>query len=991
MAASTNVLWMLLSLWFMEGLHLASSATCIKTERSALIKFKNTITDESNRLASWEGEDCCTWKGVICNNKTGRVEQLHLHNPAPFDYDRVNYDTSYAANYSRTCLGGEISESLLDLEHLFYLDLSMNNFSGAQIPMFLGSMISLRYLDLSVARFGGNVPHHLGNLSGLQYLDLGDFWTNRLAADSLGWVSTTLSSLEHLDLSGVQLGEAKDWLSAINMLPSLSLLNLSNCNVGTIPALPRPNFTSLVSLDLRYNIINSALPLWLFNVSSLKHLRLDGNGFSGRIPDVLGRLTSLTALGLSSNFFNTSMPDSIFNLTNLKYLDLSQNKFQGKIPTAINRLCKLQFFDLSDNRFTGEMLELETTPFLCFHDLEYLRLSYNSMQGPIPTSFGTLSSLRELDISNNRFNGSIPSTLGQLLKLEKLDVSNNALTGVVSELHFSELARLTELSMSLNSLAFNMSSQWIPPFQLKTIKLASCVLGPRFPPWLQTQRLVEELRISNTGIDDNLPGWFQKLYSRVHYLDLSNNNISGKLPTFEEGNVPYRRLILHSNKFDGPLTPIPTDVLLWDVSDNFLAGSIPLQNGVNLTLEVLILSNNQLDGEMPMFLCEIKGITVIDLSSNELSGTLPRCLGDLQGLAMLDLTSNNLHGEIPSSLGSITGLLSLHLGDNKFSGKLPPLQNITYLSILDVGKNELSDPIPAWIGENLSNLQYLSLFSNKFYGHIPPQLCQLPELQLLDLAGNNLTGGIPPCLGNLTGMIVEHSAIEYLIMDVDYGADVYAIVQGMERRYTKTLPFLTSIDLSDNKLTGQIPEELMDLKGLLNLNLSGNYLKGKIPGKIGHLKELVSLDLSRNQLSGSIPPTLSSLTFLSHLNLSFNNLSGRIPTGNQLQTLNDESIYMGNDGLCGTPLLKPCPGDKRGNDSDTPNQVNENYDTDDSFFPWFYIGMGPGFLIGLVGFCSVLLFKDSWRIAYFHYIERACKAILGITAAQAHRQRTRFH
>jgi hypothetical protein len=43
--------------------------------------------------------------------------------------------------------------------------------------------------------------------------------------------------------------------------------------------------------------------------------------------------------------------------------------------------------------------------------------------------------------------------------------------------------------------------------------------------------------------------------------------------------------------------------------------------------------------------------------------------------------------------------------------------------------------------------------------------------------------------------------------------------------------------------------------------------------------------------------------------LSFNNLSGHILLGNQLQTLDDKSINIGNNGLHG-PLIRSCPEDE---------------------------------------------------------------------------------
>ncbi|KAK6144806.1 hypothetical protein DH2020_021626 [Rehmannia glutinosa] len=690
----------------------------------------------------------------ICN-KTGHVLKLNLHNPTPFDNDRFynSQDGEYIDYYSKSCLAGELNPALLDLKQLQFLDLSMNNFSGSEIPKFFGSFQNLKHLNLSIARFQGNIPPHVGNLSRLEDLDLSDFWTNRI-----------------------------------------------------------------------FRKIDKSHRSWPFR-----------------------------------NYFNTSVPDSLFNLRNLTYLDLSQNKLQGTISNAIVNLCNLKFLDLTDNRFTGKIPDFGINQNDCLQDLDVLRISYNSLNGPISASFGTLSSLRELDISNNIVNGSIPSSFGQLSNLEKLELSNNSLSGMVTELHFSKMSKLTELSMSLNNLlVFNVSSEWIPPFQLKTIKLSSCTLGPLFPSWLKTQENVVELRISRTGISDRLPDWFEKVYSRVHYLDISKNNISGELPQFEEANNrPFRRLILNSNSFDGSLRPLPSDVLLWDVSNNFVSGNIPIQNGTNLTLEVLILSSNLLSGFFPGFLCEIKTMTILDLANNQFTGKLPDCIGEIENLSMLDLTNNTLHGEI-QFLGKFTTVV-LTLAQQQFPGTTPSLENAMFLNILDVGKN-------------------------------------------------SFTGNIPPCIGNFSAMITDHSSIEYLMLDVDYGGSIPGIINGIERRYTKTMPFLTSIDISDNSIVGEIPDNLTGLVGLRNLNLAGNNLTGRIPGKIGDMQELISLDLSRNELSGQIPPSLSDLNFLTYLNLSYNNLSGRIPNGNQLRTL-DPSVYLGNDGLCGAPLVRRCGGD----------------------------------------------------------------------------------
>nr|XP_043614975.1 receptor-like protein EIX2 [Erigeron canadensis] len=281
---------------------------------------------------------------------------------------------------------------------------------------------------------------------------------------------------------------------------------------------------------------------------------------------------------------------------------------------------------------------------------------------------------------------------------------------------------------------------------------------------------------------------------------------------------------------------------------------------------------------------------------------------------------------------------------------------------MDLGNNLLTGNIPFWIGKKLSKLKILNLQSNLFMGMIPPELCQIKTLQYLNLANNKITGNIPHCFSNLIGMIKSDMELTYKIYI--YEESIEACIKGIQQKYTSTLPYLISLDLSSNKINGEIPDVLMDLVALTNLNLSRNELSGHIPTMIGNLKSMESLDLSMNKLSSRIPPSLASVNTLGYLNLSFNKLSGPLPVGNHFQTFDNPTIYEGNNGLCGFPLLS-C----KGNNLSYTHVGDDEGENGSQAFSWFYAGMVPGFVVGSIGLISSLHYNRNWRVTYFEMIE----------------------
>ncbi|XP_057482742.1 receptor-like protein EIX2 [Actinidia eriantha] len=912
--------------------------SCIDIERKALLSFKQGLTDPSNRLSSWVGDDCCRWEGIRCSLETRHVLKLTL-----------------------SLIGGEINPSLLDLKHLRYLDLSMNNFEGIPIPPFIGSLENLRYLNLSSSSFGGTIPPHLGNLSRLLYLDLNSCFYSLSSENSVHWL-LGLSSLKYLNLGNVNLNLASTrWLQTINSIPSLSELHLGGCQLSNLPSsLPSVNLTSLSVLDLSYNGFNSSIPNWLFNFTSLVDLNLRSSSLQGDLPNEFSNLTRLQRIDLSENFnIGGHLSGNLGKLCNLKTLDLSMNKISGELTEFIDGFSScanvsLESLELGYNGLVGFL----PNSWERLTSLKTLILWENSFIGSIPQSIGNLTSLKELYLANNQMNGTIPESFGQLSALSTLDMSENPWNAVITEAQLFNLTSLRELCMSSTSpkttLVFNVSSKWTPPFKLTYLSLESCQLGPKFPPWLRNQNELNTIKLHGTMISDSIPDWFLNLDLQVKELDLSRPlpHFSSNLSTLYLKNNSFYGSIPHNI---GKMYPNLTN---YDVSQNFLNGSIPLSIREMKHLTYLIVSDNDLSGKIPLIWDDKPNLDIVDLSNNRLSGEIPSSMGSLSSLTLLLLSGNNLSGEIPSSLQNCSLMGSLDLGGNRFSGNLPP-----------------------WIGERMPNLLILRLRSNSFSGDIPKQLCGLSSLHILDLADNKLSGFIPSCLGNLSGMATDLNAERF-------EGQLLVVTKGRELFYQSTLYLVNIIDLSSNNLSGEVPEEVTNLSRLGTLNLSMNHLTGKIPEEFRSLKILETLDLSRNHLSGPIPPSMASLTALNHLNLSYNNLSGRIPRSNQLQTLNDPSIYKNNDGLCGLPLTTKCPGDEEtsnvpGGKTDESNEENGGF----SERMWFYVSMGLGFIVGFWGVCGTLVVKQSWRRAYFRFFDDMRDRLLLVIAMHLARLR----
>nr|XP_043638481.1 receptor-like protein 43 [Erigeron canadensis] len=494
--------------------------------------------------------------------------------------------------------------------------------------------------------------------------------------------------------------------------------------------------------------------------------------------------------------------------------------------------------------------------------------------GSLP-DFPINGSLRSLVLSNTNFSGGISDTIGNLKNLSRIELPKSNFSGQIPK-SMEKLTRLAYLDLSSN----NFSGE-IPSFQM-------C-------------KNLTHVDLSRNGLSGTIPSvHFQDLQSLV-YVDLRFNAFNGSIPPSLFSLQQVQKIQLSNNNFDG-LIP------------NFSNPSASL-------LDTLDLRSNRLDGEIPKSLFELGKLSILLLSLNKLSGSIRTIdfQGRLTNLTTLDLSFNNLSIVTTANLTLVNRLpnfSSLKLASCNLQ-MFPNLRNQSRLINLDLSNNKIEGEIPSWIWRiGNGDLSYLNLSNNRLHGNVncaENQQNNWSKLQILDIASNNLSGKVPTeSFSHWAAMMTDdlsskkHLSFRVLPLTEFYYQDtVQVTMKGHELELVKILTIFTSIDISSNHFSGEIPTTIGRLGALYLLNVSNNEFTGPIPSYMGNLSKLESLDMSRNRLTGEIPHTLSSLTFLSSLNLSFNQLTGRIPTGSQFQTFENNS-YLGNKGLCGFPLNITC-------------------------------------------------------------------------------------
>ncbi|CAD6339143.1 unnamed protein product [Miscanthus lutarioriparius] len=178
--------------------------------------------------------------------------------------------------------------------------------------------------------------------------------------------------------------------------------------------------------------------------------------------------------------------------------------------------------------------------------------------------------------------------------------------------------------------------------------------------------------------------------------------------------------------------------------------------------------------------------------------------------------------------------------------RLPALARLSLVSVGAWGA------LPGAKLRRLQALQQLNLSYNYFYGGVPDDLARLYSLQSLVLSWNWLNGSVPSLAGLqfLEELDVSHNRLGPAFPDVGNGRAVGPGRQQLHREHPGEGGELAG------PAPGWIPSSIFALPALRYINLSRNRLAGQLPATTACADALAFVDVSANLLTGARPPCM---------------------------------------------------------------------------------------------------------------------------------------
>lgn len=337
----------------------------------------------------------------------------------------------------------------------------------------------------------------------------------------------------------------------IGLLQHLKFLELSNTFITSLGS----GFCSLTSLEiLRITASKSltVLPNCFNNMPNLRRIDLATTSISVFPPSLLQ--AGVNWLYVQNNLI-TYMPPQLSTLTGITYLDLSYNLISQPF-ISVSGWNKLIWYNIGNNYFSGS---IPVGTFDNMPSLVWCSMSTNRLTGAMPNFAGTIN-LINIDISNNAFSGMFPTTWSSFVSLIQIQASNNQITSPAIGINPSifQIPTLQYCILSGNNLINNFIGGDIIGFVItlvftgttSKVQTLDISYNQLYGTMSTAQALAQLPSLSILKLNNNnLTGAIASdLFAKgIPNIDLSNNQLSGNIPTSSTSNPASTSKTLYLN------------------------------------------------------------------------------------------------------------------------------------------------------------------------------------------------------------------------------------------------------------------------------------------------------------------------------------------------------------------------------------------------------------------------------------------------------------
>jgi len=808
-------------------------------------------------------------------------------------------------------LEGSIPSEVSKLTGLTELNFFDNNLGGP-LPAGLNALTKLQVLTLSHNKLEGTLPSSLGTLSNLQELYLDD---NLFNGTLLPFTQSAM--LHNLFLNSNQFTGTipGTFLQAAANIPSSDQwqVNLDDNNLsGLIPA----SLQRLQDVNLTISMSNNAFTGFengtvlcnnvKWNDGQVSTIGCDAIACEKGFTNPMGRAT----VGSPCVTCATSI---FFGLTTC--LDGS---VEGNDKAVLISLYKETGGDhwVNNDNWLKTLDHCEWYGVTCWNlgneldgRVRWLKLDNNGLIGKIPPTIYSLAEITTISLSRNKiilgFEG-IESTP----RMHEINVAHTDTTnfeGIENAKDFFQILVVDQLLIegTLPKEIYKVSS-------LMTLSMSECEISGALSEDLIQLSNLQELYLWGNNLKGQIPSSIGNL-TALSILSLASNRFSGTLPQEIEGLAELVGFTIKDQVTKG----------------GGITGYLrPFSKSPKLTN--LILGGNRFGGKIPTTLLQMvdfNSYIIVDLSSNILTGIVPGDLGHFGRMNLL--LEDNLLSSIDSHLcgrddwmdGSVRefgcdAILCPLFTSNAWGRKVYENKNCNDCtdpgSRHVLGQTVCGATDTVFTEHNVLETLYNDCggrdwTDNKHWNNNDVNICDWYGISCDDadsvvsivLGDNGMKGTLPSSIYTLPNL-VQLSVFDNPDLTINFdGIETAVNLQGLVLHNTSLTTLtgvgkvrsLTTLQVSYNKLTGTLPDEVSRLVNLVQLELSSNEFTGTLPSWLSKMTGLQSFMVDDNHFTGQLVD-FAGLEHINLVNISSNLIDGTVPETFLINAGRDDKIFV---------------------------------------------------------------------------------------------------